>query len=104
MKSNLSVIQLSNDEVVLPRLRSITLGQFALSGDDTNYRKSSTNEHLYRNELTMKGTCDTVVPLIDLPSLTELQGDGSNFYVIGTVSLKSGGRLCFRCRYPQSLG
>lgn len=68
---------------------------YALSGDDANYHKNSAKESIYENELTMTSVCDVVALFADLPSLTEIKGDGYNLVYVGTVSLKSRARVFF---------
>ena len=70
-----------NDEWDLTQLQSITLREWALDGDYI---------FVESNELIMKSMNDNEIDRSDLPSLSQIKGDGNNFYYLGIVILESG--------------
>ena len=65
----------------LNQLQSITLREWALDGDYI---------FVESNELIMKSMNDNEIDRSDLPSLSQIKGDGNNFYYLGIVILESG--------------
>ena len=90
------------DEIDLPSLQSIVLGNNTLEGDNGDRRKTIGNPpYNYRNTLTMRSEIEWVDEWIDLPSLTEFKGDDYNFGRIGSVILESMDLVFDWCRYPS---
>ena len=90
------------DDSDLPMLQSIQLGSWALQGDGRDDRETISDEpYNYKNTLTMRSEIEWVDEWIDLPSLTESEGDYWNFYRIGSVILESMDLVFDWCRYPS---
>ena len=74
----------------LPNLEFLTMWESALFGDfSIDRRANSTIPYYYKNTLTMRSTVSNGIVLIDLPSLTTIRGDKTNFGFIGSVVLES---------------
>ena len=77
-----------SDDVDLPKLQSITLGERTLAGD--NKRKAMKGEpYNYRNKLKMRSDQFWSNRWVDLPSLKRFNADDESFMYIGSVTLKS---------------
>ena len=86
-----------NNNVDLPKLEIITLENSALLGDENADRKTNnTAPYYYKNTLTMRSIVSNGIVLIDLPSLTTIQGSGS-FRCMGSVVLESSDMLKELC-------
>ena len=86
----------------LPKLQSIQLNGWALISDYLDNRKTiSTEPFNYNNTLTMRSEIEWVDEWIDLPSLTEFNGNDYNFVAIGSVILESMDLVFDWCRYPS---
>ena len=78
------------DDSDLPKLQSIELRQGAFEGDDGDDRWTKNDKvYEYKNTLTMRSEIERAAAWIDLPSLSSIKGDKSNFYYIGSVILES---------------
>ena len=74
----------------LQKLQSIHLFESAIYGDWRDEQKTISDEpYNYNNTLTMRSDCDYHHEWIDLPSLTTFNGNGTNFYTMGSVVLES---------------
>ena len=88
--------------VDLPKLQSIIIGKNTLDGDGGDDRKTISEAPFnYKNTLTMRSEIEYVDEWIDLPSLTEFNGNDYNFGCIGSVILESMDLVLDWCRYPS---
>ena len=78
------------DDSDLPKLQSIQLDEFALRGDERDDRTTiSSKPFNFKNTLTVRSEIEWADEWIDLPSLTEFNGDEGNFLNIGSAILES---------------
>lgn len=87
-----------NNNVDLPKLEIITLENGALLGDENADRKTNnTAPYYYKNTLTMRSIVSNGIVLIDLPSLTTINGQPSLSCYMGSVVLESSDMLKELC-------
>ena len=87
-----------NNNVDLPKLEIITLEDSALLGDENPDRKTNnTAPYYYKNTLTMRSIVSNGIVLIDLPSLTTINGQYRHFRYMGSVVLESSDMLKELC-------
>lgn len=74
----------------LPSLEFLTMWESALFGDSNiDRRANSTPPYYYKNTLTMRSIVSNGIVLIDLPSLTTINGQCRHFNYMGSVILES---------------